>query len=81
MRATLIALFLTLTAGAALAAPPEGTKLSEIIAKIEQGSDVLYIDEIDWDDDGYYEIEYMTKAGAKVEIKINPKTGDTVNKN
>ncbi|MGH6763665.1 MAG: PepSY domain-containing protein [Phyllobacterium sp.] len=62
----------------AYAAPPEGSKLSEIIAKIEQTADVQYVDEVDWNDRGYYEIEYIMKNGAKAEIKIDPKTGDTV---
>lgn len=62
----------------AFAAAPEGAKLSEIIAKIEQAANFQYIDEIDWDDDGYYEIEYHLKDGSKVEVHINPKTGSSV---
>jgi len=62
----------------ASAAAPEGQKLSEIISKIEQTSDVSYVDEVDWNDRGYYEIEYFMKNGAKVEIKIDPKTGESI---
>ncbi|WP_280993285.1 PepSY domain-containing protein [Ochrobactrum sp. 19YEA23] len=62
----------------ALAAAPEGQKLSDIISKIEQSADFAYVDEVDWNDRGYYEIEYLMKNGAKVEIKIDPKTGETI---
>jgi hypothetical protein len=62
----------------AYAAPPEGSKLSEIIAKVEQTADLHYIDEIDWSERGYYEIEYFLKNGTKVEVKIDPKTGNIV---
>ncbi|MBA8844877.1 putative membrane protein YkoI [Ochrobactrum sp. RH1CCR137] len=79
MRLAATTLFIGLSAVAAYAAPPsEGSKLSEIIAKIEQKADTAFIDEVDWNDRGYYEIEYVTKAGAKVEVKVDPKTGENV---
>lgn len=78
MKTILAATILTFTAMSAYAAEPEGTKLSEIIVKIENTADVKYIDEIDWNDRGYYEIEYYLNSGAKVEIKIDPKTGEAV---
>jgi hypothetical protein len=65
----------------ALAAAPEGKKLSEIIAQIEQGSDVQYVLEADWSRRGFYKIEYMMKNGAKASIRIDPKTGEAVRKN
>ncbi|MBC2885055.1 PepSY domain-containing protein [Ochrobactrum sp. CM-21-5] len=78
MRLILASVFLAVASSGALAAAPEGTKLSEIIAKVEQTADVQYVDEVDWNDRGYYEIEYIMKNGAKVEIKIDPKTGEAV---
>lgn len=60
----------------AFAAAPEGQKLSEIIAKIEQTADFDYIDEVDWNNRGYYEIEYFLKNGSEVKIRIDPKTGE-----
>lgn len=78
MKTIIAATILTFTAMNAYAAVPEGAKLSEIIAKIENTVDVKYIDEIDWNDRGYYEIDYYLNSGAKVEIKIDPKTGETV---
>jgi len=78
MRSILASTLVLLAPLSASAAPPEGTKLSEIIAKLEQNQDVDYIDEVDWDDRGYYEIEYFMKSGGKVEIKIDPRTGEAV---
>lgn len=60
-----------------LPVPPENAmKLSEIIAKIEQRDQFRYIDEVDWDEEGYYEVTYYTSDKAKVEIKIDPATGE-----
>lgn len=78
MRLALASAILIGASLSAYAAPPEGSKLSEIIAKVEQTADLQYIDEVDWNERGYYEIEYLLKNGAKVEIKIDPKTGNTV---
>lgn len=82
MRLLLASMILSVPLGitAAIAAPPpaDGHKLSQIIAKIEQAGDLDYIDEVDWNNRGYYEIEYLTKAGAKVEVKIDPKTGEII---
>ncbi len=79
MRLIVSTLFLGLSVTTAYASPPpEGSKLSEIIAKIEQNADTAFVDEVDWNDRGYYEIEYVTKAGAKVEVKVDPKTGENI---
>lgn len=43
---------------------------------MEEQGDVAYFDEIEWDDDGYGEIEYYRTDGAKVEIKIDPVSGE-----
>ena len=56
--------------------PQDGMKLSEIIAKIEARDKFQYIKEIDWDDDGYYQVDYYTTDKAKVEMKLNPVTGE-----
>lgn len=56
--------------------PPENAmKLSEIIARIEQRDQFRYIDGVDWDEEGYYEVTYYTTDKAKVEIRIDPATG------
>ena len=57
--------------------PPENAKkLSEIVAKVEQRPDFRFIDEVEWDDDGY-EVTYFTTDNAKVEIKFDPVSGET----
>jgi hypothetical protein len=57
--------------------PPEKSlRLSEIIAKVEQRDQFHYIDEIDWDEEGVYDVIYYTSDKAKVEIKIDPVTGE-----
>lgn len=56
--------------------PDNGKKLSEIVAKIEQRDQFRYIGEIDWDEEGFYDITYYTTDKAKVEIKIDPVTGE-----
>ncbi|MFE0017747.1 PepSY domain-containing protein [Mesorhizobium sp. NPDC059054] len=78
MRLIVASAFLILAPLSAQAAPPEGTKLADIIAKVEQAPGTQYVDEVDWNDRGYYEIEYFNKDGAKVEIKVDPKTGENV---
>ena len=77
-RAALIATpMLALPVLADTAPPADAMKLSEILAKFETdtGADLAYIDEVDWDDDGYYEVEYRTTDGREVEVRLDPKTG------
>lgn len=59
------------------AVPPQNSlKLSEIIAKIEQRDQFHYISEIDWESEGYYDVTYYTYDKAKVEIKVDPVSGE-----
>jgi uncharacterized membrane protein YkoI len=56
--------------------PPEGAlPLSQVIAQIEAMEGVRFIDEVDWDDDGYWEVEYVMTDGRKVEVRLDPMTG------
>ncbi|MHB2265602.1 PepSY domain-containing protein [Aliihoeflea sp. PC F10.4] len=77
MRTLLAAAFLsTFVAAPAFAQPPSGAMpLSEILAGIEAEAGFGYFDEIDWDSDGYWEIEYYRADGARVEIDIDPVSG------
>lgn len=60
-----------------LAAPPaDSMPVSKILQGIEQRADFGYVKEVDWDDDGHYDIEYVTKDGAEVEIEVSPRTGE-----
>ena len=66
-----------LYASAAFAQPPENAlPLSEVLANLEAQGEVAYFDEVEWDSDGYWEIEYYRADGAKVEIKIDPVSGE-----
>lgn len=56
--------------------PADALPMSAIVAGLEGQYDIQFIDEIEWDDDGYWEVEFFTKDGAKVELKINPVTGE-----
>ena len=55
--------------------PTKGKKLSEIVASVEQRAGFRYIDEIDWQSDGYT-VTYFTMDKAKVEIKFDPVSGE-----
>ena len=58
--------------------PPENAlKLSAIIATVEQRDAFHYVSDIEWNDDGYYDVVYMTTDKAKVEMKIDAVTGKT----
>ena len=59
------------------AAPPSNAKpLSEIVKALEENGNVAYFEEIEWDDDGYWEIEYRRPDGSKAEVKVDPVSGE-----
>lgn len=60
--------------------PADAMPLSEIIAKIETdlGADLGHVDDVQWDDDGYYEVEYRTADNREVEMRVDPATGETL---
>ena len=61
---------------AADAPPPDALPLSQILQALEQQGDVAYFDEIDWDDDdGHWDIEFVNRDGAEVEIEVDPVSG------
>jgi hypothetical protein len=69
---------LSLLIGPALAdgpPPPDAMPLSQILQTLEQQGDLAYFKEIDWDDDGYWEIDYVTTDGSEREITVDPVTG------
>jgi uncharacterized membrane protein YkoI len=64
-------------APAAADAPPEDAlPLSEILRMIEERDDVRYFKEVEWDDDGYWEVEFYRTDGSEVEVDIDPRTGE-----
>ncbi|AOF90065.1 PepSY domain-containing protein [Sinorhizobium sp. RAC02] len=56
----------------------DGKKPSEILASVEARRDFARLQEMSWNDRGYYEIEYRTKDKARVEINIDAKSGNPV---
>ena len=57
--------------------PQNALKLSEIIAKVEKRDQFRYVSSIDWETEGYYDVIYFTTDKAKVELKLDPVTGQT----
>ncbi|MFN3525549.1 MAG: PepSY domain-containing protein [Paracoccus sp. (in: a-proteobacteria)] len=57
--------------------PADAMPLSQILSTLEQdvGADLAFIDEVDWDDDGYYDVEYYTADGREVKVRLDPTTG------
>ncbi len=64
-------------AAPALADPPpeDALPLSEVLARLETTGNVRYFEDIEWDDDGYWEIDYVAVGGEDVEIEVDPVTG------
>ncbi|CAM3333840.1 PepSY domain-containing protein [Paracoccus nototheniae] len=62
------------------APPADAMPLSEIVAGIETdlAAELGYIEDVQWDDDGYYEVEYRTQDNREVEMRVDPVTGDTI---
>jgi len=78
MRALLLAtvLMLPLSAMAYADEPPAGSMpLSSILKKVEARDKFGYIGEVEYDD-GYYDVTWYTTKGAKVEEKLDPRTGN-----
>lgn len=61
---------LTVMVQPAAAAPPESAKpLSESIEALEDNAEVAGVTGVGWDDDGYWEVDYVRKDGSKVEVR------------
>ncbi len=60
--------------------PPENAlPLSQIVTALEAGGAQAF-SEIEWDDDGYWEVEYWNAEGNRVEVRIDPLTGQPRNR-
>ncbi|MDQ0391468.1 PepSY domain-containing protein [Labrys monachus] len=55
--------------------PPNAMKLSAMIAKVESRDKFLYLSDIEWSQSGYYEITYYTTDKAKVQLNLDPVSG------
>lgn len=78
MRMTILACA-ALAPAAALAEPPppNAMPLSQLVATLEAdvGADLAYVESVEWDDDGYWEVEYRTADDREVEVDLDPTTG------
>lgn len=55
--------------------PPNALPLSQVVRMLEEQLEPAYFDEIEWDDDGYWEVEYIDRRGTKRKVKVDPVTG------
>lgn len=56
--------------------PPAGSlAASEVLRQVEQRPDFASLHDMEWDDDGYWEIEYVTRDGGKRTVRLDPRTG------
>lgn len=70
------ALLLAMPALARDLPPTNALPLSRVLANIERSQPVRAFTEVEWDDDGYWEIEYMPRNGRRtVKLRIDPVTG------
>lgn len=69
---------LALPAAADTPPPSNAQPLSRIVTTVEANiADLAFIEDVSWDDDGYWEVEYRTTGGQEIEIKVDPVTGQT----
>ncbi len=79
MRLLPVALAMTSLAAPALAQslpPANGLPLSQVIASVEKTQPVRVFTEIEWDDDGYRDIEFVNQDNRRASIRIDPVTGE-----
>ncbi len=70
-----LGLMLSVSAPALSAPPSDARPASEILRMVEQRPDFSHLREFDWDDDGHWEVEYVTRDGGRVELRLDPRTG------
>ena len=57
--------------------PPTGSlPLSQVVAGVEKTQPVQVFTEIEWDDDGYWDIEFVNQDRRRASIRIDPMTGE-----
>ncbi|HWK66566.1 MAG TPA: PepSY domain-containing protein [Rhizobiaceae bacterium] len=71
MRLLIATAIVTAATVAHAVAPPTGTKLSSLIAKVEEAHPGIVIDDIDWSDRGFWEVEGYVD-GNEIELRVDP---------
>lgn len=56
--------------------PANALPLSELVAKVEQSQPVLVFTEVEWDDDGYWDMKFINTDNRRASIRIDPLTGE-----
>lgn len=56
------------------APPANALPLSRIIATVEANNNVRNFTEIEWDDDGYWEVKFRNDRGTPQRLRIDPVT-------
>ena len=60
-------------------ANPLSPNLSDVTSElnvVRVGDSLAYVEDVSWDDDGYWEVEYRSADGAETEVKLDPMTGE-----
>lgn len=55
--------------------PQDGLPLSRILGGLEDAHDIRAFTEVEWNRAGYWEIELITRDRRRVELRIDPHTG------
>ncbi len=56
--------------------PANGLPLSQIVAGVEASQPVQVFTEIEWDDDGYWDIEFIDTGNRRASVRIDPVSGE-----
>ena len=73
---TAAATLLALPVAAQNLPPANALPLSQVIANVEKTEPVRIVTEVDWDDDGYWDIEFVNQDNRRASIRIDPVTGE-----
>jgi hypothetical protein len=56
--------------------PANGLPLSGVIATVEKTQPVRVFTEVEWDDDGYWDVEFVNQQNRRTSIRIDPFTAE-----
>ncbi len=72
----LAATFLALPAAAQRLPPANALPLSQVIAAVEKSQPVRVFTEVEWDDDGYWDVEFVATDNRRTSVRIDPFTAE-----
>lgn len=57
--------------------PPAGAlPLSQVVAKVEANQPVRVFTAVEWEDDGYWDMEFINTGNRRTAVRIDPFTGE-----